>query len=121
MTKLLFLKVLQGAPFTLLSNKTFKNKNLSLLITSKWFYYLALHLKFSTAMRSSQLVEIFAYENPTASLTNGEWAEGRSANSILVYQFHNLFSQERLFIFTTSSDKSSVNAPKSLVELFACS
>ncbi len=63
-------------------------------------YYVALHVKLASSARMAQLVEIFAYESPTAPLE--ECAFTSPSNPIIVYQFHNLFSQERLFVFTTS-------------------
>jgi NADH:ubiquinone oxidoreductase subunit C len=116
MTKLLFTKVLQGMPHVFLINKTFRTKGLSLLIPDKLLYFLALHIKLASPTRSSQLVEIFAYENPTAPAAILHNAA--PSNPLLVYQFHNLFSQERLFVFSANFGGS---APKSLGELFSCS
>lgn len=82
-------------------------------------YYLALHLKLASAPRSSQLVDIFAYENPVSSVS--EFKVPGSSNPILVYQFHNLFSQERLFLFTTSLSTGEASSPKSITELFTTS
>ena len=73
-------------------------------------------MKLATSARSSQLVEIFAYENKTSTAQSQPYA--RSSNTTLVYQFHNLFSQERLFVFSPSLKSSSIPTPKSLAELF---
>ena len=73
-------------------------------------------MKLATPARSSQLVEIFAYENRVAVST--EQSFSRSSNATLVYQFHNLFSQERLFVFAPSLKASLAPTPKSVAELF---
>ena len=103
-------------PHLFLSNKTFRASNISLLIPDASLYYLALHMKLATSARSSQLVEIFAYENSTAA--SNKQILARSSNATLVYQFHNLFSQERLFVFAPSLKALPVSVPKSLAELF---
>ena len=119
LTKLFFTKVMSGAPHLFFANKTFRAKNLTLLLPDKLLYYLALHVKFATSARSSQLVEIFAYENPNTSTTASQ--HPLPSPGILVYQFHNLFSQERLFVFSTGLGISKAPNPKSLDELFVSS
>ena len=103
-------------PHLFLSNKTFRTSNLSLLVPDTSLYYIALHMKLATPARSSQLVEIFAYENRVAVSTEQPFS--RSSNATLVYQFHNLFSQERLFVFAPSLKASLAPTPKSVAELF---
>ena len=118
MTKLFFSKVLQSTPHVFLKNKNFRTKNVSILVSDTWLYFLALHLKFSSASYPSQLVEIFAYDTPVSANNSSDVA--RVSNATLVYQFHNLFSQERVFVFASSLKQSYSAAPKSLTELFAC-
>ena len=79
-------------------------------------YYTAIHLKFATSERYTQLVELFAYENSSVSLTSSQ--NFTTTNTTLVYQFHNLFSQKRLFIFVTSISENTLTTPKTLSELF---
>lgn len=62
-------------------------------------------------------MEIFAYENRTTTSIEQEFA--KCSNAALVYQFHNLFSQERLFIFSPSLNTTTTPTPKSVTELFA--
>ena len=116
MTKLFFAKTLLNIPHIFLKNTMFRTKSVALLITDSTLYYLALHLKFSSSERHTQLVELFAYENTLTLETNMDWAP--SSNSLLVYQFHNIFTQTRLFLFVTSSKNNCVTTPKSLGELF---
>ena len=113
MSKLFFTKVLQKFPYLFLANKNFRTKGLTLLVPDYMLYYVCLHLKLATSSRFSQLVEIFAYENPVSTSQ-----EKGSYGSIVVYHFHNLFSQDRLFVFTTGLKGNSSPSPKSITELF---
>lgn len=119
MTKLFFSKLLSGTPHVFLTNKLFRKKNILVLVPDMLLYYIALHIKLSSSARSSQLVEMFAYENPVA--TTNLLETPNTSNSVIVYQFHNLFSQERLFLFATVTPSNVSNSPKSLTELFATS
>ena len=116
MSKLFFSKVFKNLPYVFFKNKQFRWNNLAILTSDEMLYYVALHLKLSTSERSTQLVELFAYENPLTETVNPLWRSG--SNPVLVYQFHNLFSQKRLFLFVTSTKNSTVSTPKTLSELF---
>ena len=116
MSKLFFSKTLQNMPYLLLKNKQFRTNNIALLTSDTVVFYLALHLKLASSERSTQLIELFAYENPLTVSNSYLWKN--SSNSIVVYQFQNLFSQKRLFLFVTSSKDSAVTTPKTLSELF---
>ena len=116
MTRLFFAKTLLNIPYIFLKNNQFRTKNVALLVTDATLYYIALHLKFASSERSTQLVELFAYENSLTLSTTSSWAP--ASNPLVVYQFHNLFTQTRLFLFATSSKSNSVTTPKSLGELF---
>jgi NADH:ubiquinone oxidoreductase subunit C len=106
-------------PHVFLANKTFRTKGLSILIPNKLLYFISLHLKLSSQAHNSQLIEIFAYENkiipshPTLSV--------KPSDPIIVYQFHNLFTQDRIFVYTAALNVSNTSSPKSISELFACS
>lgn len=116
MTKLFFTKTLLNLPYLFLNNVQFRVKNVTLFVPDTLLYYLAIHLKFASSERGTQLIDLFAYEN---SLTlDTTTAPSSSANPIIVYQFHNLFSQTRLFLFVTSSKHHPLTTPKSLGELF---
>jgi len=106
-------------PYTFLRNKNLRNKNLSLLLPDYIVYYLALHVKLSARMKESQLIEMFAYETPTSPSINSPTPS--STNAVIVYQFHHLFSQERLFLFATSLNPAECPSPKSVDELYASS
>ena len=104
------------------SQQPFKNEGL--LLDSKNLYYTALHLKFSSVMYSAQLTDIFSYEVPRGHFfTTGKNESSVADNfgtdtnnhsfskyalsskgvaSVVVYNFHILNTQERLYIFVTS-------------------
>lgn len=89
-------------------------KNESVLLDSKNLYYTVLHLKFSSLMYSTQLADIFSYEVPRGRFSTPDsvnnnpnsshkyFAHFKGAISIVVYNFHILNTQERLYIFLSS-------------------
>jgi len=102
-------------------------KNILILVTTQVSYYLVFHFKFSSNLYSSQLTDMMCYELPTTSNVDGglDGLNTRTlANSVLIYNFHNLLTQERLFVFVSNivtPDKlkmSSYNKLNSVAELF---
>ena len=75
-----------------------------LLVPHKNLFYTTVHLKFATPFYKTQLVDIFAYEFPKYSqaLQNTN-SLNSSANVSVVYNFHNLLTQKRYFIFSVNS------------------
>ncbi len=111
--------MLRSLPHVFLKNSSFRSKSLSLVVPDALVYFTALHFKLASACQNTQLVDIFAYEilkGPSSASTTPA-----SSSPVIVYHFHNLFSQERLFLFASSSKSSSSVTPKSLAELFSCS
>ncbi len=97
--------------FTFVDNAANKTKNVNLFIGKNSLFYVALHLKLASPFYLSQLVDVFAYE---AALPNYQQrgASQSSFNSkenstIVVYNFHNLQTCDRFFIFTLTSLTSS--------------
>lgn len=91
-----------------------------LLIPYTVNYFTALHVKFSTSFFSSQLVDIFSYEKPVSKkiykiLRSNLWNSPLA--TILVYNFHSLLTQKRLFIFSLKKDKKLLY--KTISELFS--
>lgn len=94
------------------SQQSFKNENI--LLDAKHLYYTVLHLKFSSLMYSSQLTDIFSYEVPRGQFSkpvnsaidyqpNSKYSlASKGISSIVVYNFHILNTQERLYIFLSS-------------------
>ena len=118
MNKLLFSKILRNLPHLFLVNKTFRSKNVTLVIPDYLLYFVALHLKLSSSLYNSQLVDIFAYENPVR-LSSIDNVSAITGNSVLVYHFHNLFCQTRMTVFSISSRSTGLVSPKSISEIFA--
>lgn len=95
----LYLKcILSNENFAFVSNFDNNVKNINLLLTTKSFYYLTFHFRFSSLFYSTQLVDIFAYEVPSTSALNTE--SKKASSSIVVYNFHVLNTQNRFFFFT---------------------
>jgi hypothetical protein len=124
MTRLFISRVLSNMPHLFLKNKSFRTKNTMLVVPDLSIYYFALHLKLSSSSLNTQLVDIFAYETikaPSPSVDNVVNKFSSFSTPIIVYHFHNLFSQERIFLFSSSLGASVSNSPKSLNELFSSS
>jgi NADH:ubiquinone oxidoreductase subunit C len=98
------------------SQQPFKNEGI--LLDSKNLYYIALHLKFSSLMYSAQLTDIFSYEvpkchtfapiaddstKPSEHSFNKYTLSSKGVTSVIVYNFHILNTQERLYIFLNSN------------------
>ena len=87
------------------------DKNLNVFITQNNLYYLAIHLKLSSLFYSTQLCEIFSYELPSNSnnLLDKNSKLSILNNSLVVYNFHSLLSNQRFFIFININNKRNVN------------
>ena len=109
-------KLMQNTPHVFLSNSSFRTRGASIMIPDSLLYYLTTHLKFSSSSSSTQLIEIFAYDNPISSVDNSNFS--KNSGTTLVYQFHNLFHQERLFVFVSNLRSAAVCAPKTIGDLF---
>jgi NADH:ubiquinone oxidoreductase subunit C len=113
------------------SQQSFKNEGL--LLNSKNLYYTALHLKFSSLMYSAQLTDIFSYEVPKCQFFTSKSSDthisddfstgthafskyslhSKGVASVVVYNFHILNTQERLYIFIASD--SSIPTPSNVL------
>ena len=108
--------ILENLPSITLIHKLPITKNSFVLIPNNYLYYIVLHIKFSTFWYSTQLVELFAYETPTTvSLAQRTDA---TLSKVVCYNFHNLFSHYRFFLFTWINPASSTQL-KSIAEVFA--
>lgn len=84
-------------------------KNESLLLDPRNLYYTVLHLKFSSLLYSTQLADIFSYEVPRSKFSGRDVTSNykyhspfKGVMSVVVYNFHILNTQERLYIYLTS-------------------
>ena len=65
----IFLKcILSGTNYSFISNHLHERKNHGLVLSSSKFYFLALHVRFSSVLYSCQLIDIFAYEIPNLNI-----------------------------------------------------
>ena len=121
MLKFFFLNVMKSIPWVLVYNNTFRTKSTLLVVSDYWLYYLVLHLRFASSSRFLQLVEIFAYENATTStFTSVHPIQGISTFSI-VYHFHSLFTQDRIFLVLSDLSASNSANIKTLGDVFSTS
>ena len=107
--KFLLKTTLFGQSFSFIDNKAHKLKENSIFLSAGSLYYLCLHLRLSSPFYLMQLVDIFSYEtalNVRPSYLGGGLT-GRNVNSfskstssLIVYNFHSLPSQNRLYVFS---------------------
>ena len=81
---------------------------LCIFLPTENFYFVALHLKLSSIWYSLQLTELFAYELPS---------KAPISSNIFVYNFYNLNTQQRLFVFLKQGSKK--EQLSSITELFS--
>lgn len=112
---------MKNLPWVFVSNNLLRSKSTSLLVSDYWFYYLVLHVRFASASRFSQLVEIFAYENTNASAAGSLDSLPKVSTITIIYHFHNLFTQDRLFIFVSNLSFTNSTNLKTLGEVFTTS
>ena len=112
---------MKNLPWVFVSNNLLRTKGTSLLVSDYWFYYLVLHIRFASASRFSQLVEIFAYENTTTSSTGSFNGPSKVSTVTVIYHFHNLFTQDRLFLFVSDLSFTNSTNLKTLGEVFTTS
>ena len=114
--KLFFKYVLFKINYSFVNNLSQKSKNINLCVRNSTLFLTCTHMKMSTSFYSTQLCDMFAYEILASSyrnhLTNGNFVNSTSVNytntdklksTIIVYNFHSLYSQNRFFIFTQST------------------
>jgi len=101
--------ILKFSNYSFIANCSQQNfKNETILLDSKYLYYTVVHLKLSSLLYSCQLLDIFAYEifkglNLTSLRSKYNDILCKGVFSVLVYNFHILNTQERLYIFVTNS------------------
>jgi len=105
-----------------------KSLNTDIYINNNVLFYACTHMKMSTPFYATQLCDMFAYEvvspETTSTLLNQTW--NKSQSTVVAYNFHSLYSQDRFFFFvqspTTGGLKSSIipnaSASDSIAELF---
>ena len=108
--KLYFEYVLFNIPHLYIFYKLQFTKTTILLLSNLFLYYTSFHLRFSSLFYSSQLVDMFAYELPVHFNGSSKGSKIlRTSNSIVVYNFHNLLSHNRFFVFAFNNDLNDLN------------
>lgn len=125
-TRITLTYLLNRIPHLFTSNNLKNKKNILLILPQYHFYFLALHLKLSTSWYSTQLMDIFSYSVPTglaAQSDNSSSKYSKTSDSVVVYNFHNVANQERLFVFgwdgARSTSGSNTSQLKSITNLYA--
>ena len=67
----------------------------------QYLLYMSTHFRFSSAFPITQLTDIMSYEVPSSSpLMTTKPSYLPEASSVVIYNFHSLYSQDRFFVFT---------------------
>ena len=108
--KLYLRYILAKSNFSFINNLSQSEKNYNVLILPQYLLYLSTHFRFSSAFPLTQLVDIMSYEVPTLhTSTSKTQFYNTEASSIVIYNFHSLYSQDRFFLFTQPSYFNSTN------------
>ena len=112
--KLYLRYMMSNSNFSFINNLSQSEKNYNVLILPQYLLYAATHFRFSSAFPLTQLVDIMSYEVSTLhSSNNNARSYAPEASSVIVYNFHSLYSQDRFFIFTqpTYADAAPMHNP----------
>jgi len=103
-------------------------KSVNTYISANYLYYFSLHVKLSSLFSSSQLVDMFSYETLAEAHfndKNSQPALPRTGMNTVVYNFHNIFTNKRFYVFacqssglTLNKKKIAANSLNSIAELF---
>ena len=89
------------ANFSFVNNLSQCEKNYNMLILPQYLLYLSTHFRFSSAFPLTQLTDIMSYEVPSSNPSMSSIASySPEASSVVIYNFHSLYSQDRFFVFT---------------------
>ena len=116
MLKLFFKYILIKVPHTFIYFKSQKTNIINLFITNNTIMFIILHIKLSTLFYTSQLSDILAYELPFIGSkinknnlnVNVKPLTGTYKTlhpSIIIYNFHSIYSHNRIFLFTNHSQQ----------------
>jgi NADH:ubiquinone oxidoreductase subunit C len=106
---------MMNLPFSFVNNASQKAKHLNFMVPHTCLPYVATHFRFSTLFYSLQLVDIFAYEVLGSKYTSGSYTSNsvsKPYSTVVVYNFHSLYSQDRFFLFTSNQGTMSANGTR---------
>jgi NADH:ubiquinone oxidoreductase subunit C len=138
--------LLDGMPFLFVENRSQRSKNINLLTNGNTILYIAAAKRLALSFYNSQLSDMLAYENPQVTSSREATTPASARQNaiddenhaherytvaskldtpILVYNFHSLLTQNRLFLFAANATAlvrsvhtSVSNAIDSISELF---
>ena len=101
--------VLDKQNYVFINNMLQSQKTDNLFLSPTSFYFLSVHLRFSTLFYSTQLIDIFSYEVPStinvvSTSSSGATGYNLGSSSLLVYNYHILNSHNKLLVFTKGSN-----------------
>lgn len=124
--------------YAFITNLSQRSKNTNIVIGNNSLFYSCTHLKMSSAFYNTQLCDMLAYEvlnqgknnknsfkdiDSNANQKYANWS--KSQDTIVVYNFHSLITQNRFFIFTHTNNSlvkskflSKNDSSDSIAELF---
>ena len=94
---------MSGLPFSFVNNLSQKSKNLNILISNTTLPFVVTHFRLSSVFYSLQLVDIFAYEVLANKFSESNLAISKPHSTVLVYNFHSLYNQDRFFLFVSNA------------------
>ena len=104
--------ILDKQNYVFINNLLQSQKVDNLFLSPTSFYFLSMHLRFSTLFYSTQLVDIFSYEVPTTvnkALPANPQNYNLGSSSVLAYNYHMLNSHNKLIVFTKGSSFNPTN------------
>ncbi len=104
-----FKYILWKINYVFINNLAQRSKNLNIALGNNHLFFLSTHFKLASPFYTTQLCDILAYEVLQNSQTlsnetnvfNNSWTKAQ--NTIIVYNFHTFYTQNRFFLFTQSS------------------
>ena len=125
--------MLSNLSFAFVDNYSQRSKNTNLLLGGGALFFTSTHMRMCTTFYSSQLCDMLAYEVPGLANNLGVPSPdsfkysyaSKPHSTVVIYNFHSLFSQNRFFLFVHNSaasvkskSLSTTSVLDSLAELF---
>ncbi len=112
--KLFFKYVFWKINYAFVTNLSQRSKNTNIVINNNSLFYSCTHLKMSSAFYNTQLCDMLAYEVlnqgknvnslHTTNSVNQKYSNwSKAQDTVVVYNFHSLITQNRFFLFTHSN------------------
>ena len=98
--------------YVFINNLAQRSKNINIALSNNHLFFLTTHFKLATPFYTTQLCDILAYEvlqnsqiptNHLSSKLNYQNSWSKAQNTVIIYNFHTFYTQNRFFIFTQTS------------------